>query len=567
VRFISKLTIGTKLNLFFFCILILFAGVMFTFVSIELEEGIKAAALEKAKSDLALGGRYLNEKYPGDWTVRDGLLYKGETKINDNYDLVDEIGQLTGGDTVTIFQGDTRVTTNVLKEDRQRAVGTKVSEKVANVVLKEGKTFYGEANVVGKFYQAAYEPLTNSSGEIIGIWYVGAPQSLIDTTLANVMKTFGVVLVGAILIALLFVAGFTRFLKKRLNAIATALMKAGEGDFTCTVNDRVQDEIGQISTHFNQMCQQLRQLVNQVSQTAQEVSMAAGNLSAGAEQISQATQHISQNISEVAAGTETQVHSVGSSLQAVQEISANAQHIAANAHDASVVATSAAEKATEGTASIENAIRQMDLIQHTMKQLSQVVQGLGERSQEIGQIIEVITSIADQTNLLALNAAIEAARAGDHGRGFAVVADEVRKLAEQSSQSAQQISLLISAIQQETVTAVEAMTTGSSEVTSGIQVVNAAGSSFTAIQSAIRDVAEKIQEVSAAAQQMTASTEQVVEVVSVISKIAGKSASRTQNVSAASEEQLASMQEITSSAISLSRISDQLLELTAKFRS
>jgi methyl-accepting chemotaxis protein len=565
VRFQPRLSLGSKLNLFFLTILLLLSCVVLFVVQSQLEKGIKAAALEKAKSDLALGYSYLDQKYPGEWAIRDGFLYKGDTKINDNYQLVDEIGRLTGGDTVTIFQGDTRVTTNVMK-DGQRAVGTKVSEQVANVVLKQGQSFLGEANVVGQLYQAAYQPIKNGSGEIIGIWYVGASQALIESTQASFMKIFGTVLTVAILLALLFVLWFTRRLKQRLAQISAALTRAGSGDFSHTIEDRVQDEIGLISSHYNRMCEELRVLIEQVSHTSQKVARSAENLSASAQQIRQATQDISENIAEVAAGVDTQVQSVEHSLQAVQAIAANAQRISANAHEVSAAAASAADQAEEGTATIHDAVRQMELIHETMNRLSRVVQGLGERSHEIGQIIEVITSLSDQTNLLALNAAIEAARAGEHGRGFAVVADEVRKLAEQSARSAQQIAQLIGAIRQETTSAVTAMEAGSSEVAEGIRVVNHAGTSFGHIRQSIREVAEKIQEVSAAAQQMSAGTDQVVQVVSGIAQIAASSAGKTQNVSAASEEQLASMEEITSSAFHLSAMSDELQKLTARFR-
>jgi methyl-accepting chemotaxis protein len=116
----------------------------------------------------------------------------------------------------------------------------------------------------------------------------------------------------------------------------------------------------------------------------------------------------------------------------------------------------------------------MRLIHDTVQDLSKVIRGLGERSKEIGEIVAVITKISSQTNLLALNAAIEAARAGEHGRGFAVVADEVRKLAEQSAQSAQQISELITHIQKETLNAVQSMDQATKEVQSGLDVVDSA---------------------------------------------------------------------------------------------
>jgi methyl-accepting chemotaxis protein len=208
----------------------------------------------------------------------------------------------------------------------------------------------------------------------------------------------------------------------------------------------------------------------------------------------------------------------------------------------------------------------MSSISNTVNDLAKVIKGLGDRSQEIGQIVEVITGIAQQTNLLALNAAIEAARAGEHGRGFAVVADEVRKLAEQSAESAQQITNLIGTIQADTSTAVNVMDSTIQEVSSGIGVVNTAGEAFNRIENLINTVAKQIQEVSAASQQMSVGAMQVVKAIDEISDVSEKTAAGTQNVSAAAQEQLASMEEISASSSSLSKMATELQTLVSRFK-
>ncbi|UFJ43328.1 methyl-accepting chemotaxis protein [Brevibacillus humidisoli] len=144
---------------------------------------------------------------------------------------------------------------------------------------------------------------------------------------------------------------------------------------------------------------------------------------------------------------------------------------------------------------MQTAIKQMNSIHRTMKDLAVVVNTLSDNTANIGQITQVITEITAQTNLLAHNAAIEAARAGEHGRGFAVVADEVRKLAEQAAASTQEIVQLIATIQEATSRAVELMETGTEEVTMGIEVVHTAGESFEQIQQSIRIVTTQIQQI------------------------------------------------------------------------
>ncbi len=208
---------------------------------------------------------------------------------------------------------------------------------------------------------------------------------------------------------------------------------------------------------------------------------------------------------------------------------------------------------------------QMASIEKTVSSSAQVVTKLGERSKEIGQIVDTISGIAGQTNLLALNAAIEAARAGEQGRGFAVVAEEVRKLAEQSQEAAKEIAILISEIQSETDKAVVAMSDGTREVKVGAEVVNSAGQSFKEIVLLVNEESAQIKEISAAIQQMAAGSQQIVASAHDIDRISKDAAAQTQTVSAATEEQSASMEEIAASSQALAKMAEELQTAVRKF--
>lgn len=345
-----------------------------------------------------------------------------------------------------------------------------------------------------------------------------------------------------------------------LQLLTSLAHRVSQGDLT---SEQIQlkstkDEVGQLGQAFNAMIANLKTLVQKVKETSEQVAASSQELASSSEQSSYASEEISTTIQSLASGAEQQVHSVKDTSTVIEEIFSSSRQIAVSTEITLTTVNDASEKANAGNNAVQTSIEQMGLINQNVTELENVIKNMGEHSNEIGQIVEAITSIAEQTNLLALNAAIEAARAGESGRGFAVVADEVRKLAEMSSESTKQISSLIHIIQTDTNKAVNSMELTTKEVQSGIELVNVAGNSFIQINDAISEVTRQIQEVSGSVQQMAAGTEHVIHSMEIVRTVANEAAAGTQNVSASTEEQLASTEEITASANSLSKMADDL---------
>lgn len=352
-----------------------------------------------------------------------------------------------------------------------------------------------------------------------------------------------------------------------LSLITNGIKKDENGYITINeISIQSKDEFGEIAQSINTLIKQVKEFVKQVSSSTGELSASSEELNASAEQSAQAANQVAQVIAGMASGAEKQMIAVDATDSIINKMSEGIQQIASSANTVSGTSEKSAGSAQKGTQAIETAISQMGNIESTVTRSAQVVTKLGERSHEIGQIVDTISGIAEQTNLLALNAAIEAARAGEQGRGFAVVAEEVRKLAEQSQEAAKHITGLITEIQKDTETAVIAMEEGTKEVGIGAAVVNDAGQAFEDIYRSINNVSAQMREISASLQQMANGTQQVVESVHEIDIISKDFSGQAQTVSAATEEQSATIEEIAASSQALAKMAADLTNAVNTFK-
>lgn len=361
------------------------------------------------------------------------------------------------------------------------------------------------------------------------------------------------------------------FMRKIITVPITTLSgnvnRLANGDLTIEpVDTKSKDEIGILITSFNKMIMDFRKMVSQVKDSAENVAAASEELTASAEQSAKASEMISLATQQAAAGSEDQLKGVSEAASSIEQMSAGIQQASASSMEVSRISENASKASENGMIAVEAVVKQMGEINETVNGLATIITGLGERSKEIGEIVVLITNISAQTNLLALNAAIEAARAGEHGKGFAVVADEVRKLAEQSAASAQQISQLIGDIQNETVSAVNSMDSGTAKVNEGIEKTKLVSDSFQEIEKAINQVTGNTQEVSATMEELSAASTQIVHAIEIVKETAETGAEMNESNSAITQEQLAAMEEISASATSLSQLSEELQQSVSKFR-
>lgn len=395
---------------------------------------------------------------------------------------------------------------------------------------------------------------------------VHEPMSEVMAAVFQSALATGVITLLAVLIALVSAYYVARNTVRPLEKLIFAAEQVARGDMTHRIDIHGVTEINKLTGAFNTMITALGTLVKKTSATAQTVTAASEELAASSGEVGKAAEEVAITIQNVAEGANKQVNLADNSAQTIKQMVEAIANTSKAAH-AVAAASEQSEKAAEnGSEQIGMAVVKMNQIQQDVSQATSKIHALGDKSRQIGQIVDVITGIAGQTNLLALNAAIEAARAGEQGRGFAVVADEVRKLAEQSEAAAREIATIIQAIQNETVETVSAIDKGGREVAVGVQVVESSGAAFKEIYDAVKNVREEVIRIVSLTDEQQRRSVQVEEAVHGIADAARLNAASAEQVAAASQEQNASVQEIAAASAGLAQMATELQQAVLKFR-
>ncbi|MGB1249209.1 MAG: methyl-accepting chemotaxis protein [Candidatus Promineifilaceae bacterium] len=310
-----------------------------------------------------------------------------------------------------------------------------------------------------------------------------------------------------------------------------------EGDLT--VEAQVSTDVtGAIADSFNFMIEQLREIISNVQTTSLQVSSAANEIQTTAEHL--------------VLGSESQATQIVDTTAAIDEMAVSIQQVSENSSLSTTISNQALASADKGASAVSNSLEGMGRIRQQVQATSKRIKRLGESSQEIGEIVQLIRGIAKRTSILSLNAAIQAARAGEAGRSFAVVAEEVERLAERASEATKQINDLTSAIQTEIAEAVTAMEATTEEVVTGTELNNEVATAFQEIQLVSKQLAEVIQSTSLATQQQARGSETIARSMNEISEITQQTAAGTKQA--------------TVSIGNLARLTDELRSSVSAFK-
>ena len=560
-----KVKLRGKILGIFISILILLSTLVLVTVYTEMKSLAFKDIEIQLNSSSNIGYSLLSQKYPGDWKVEGEKLYKGDKVINDDTDFVDTVKKDTGS-LSTIFLGDTRISTNVVDQEGKRAVGTKVSAKVATIVLNSGQEYVGEAIILNRLYQTKYIPIKDSKDKVIGIWFVGVDKASINNSIFNLMLKVVLINISVLILSIILVVIFVNSLRKNINIISMSLNSVSNGnlDGTCIVKSK--DEFAEIAEYVNSMILNLREIVQKLQGSSKMVDSSSSNLLAISNEMSSVSENIANSIQEVASGTGTQASDMMSITSLLSNFGKEIDLIAEKISNVNEASSSINTMASESNDGMETLINSIKKVRGAFEDFNTRFNALGINLNKVNEITSLLNDISDQTNLLALNAAIEAARAGEAGRGFSIVADEIRKLAEKSKESSQSINGLINEISTENKIIGESTDLMKVELNNQVTVINVATNSFRGILGAVSDVIPKVKSVNDSILIINKDKNIIIGKIESSSLVAEEVSASSEQIAAASEQLNASSEEVSATAHILNSMTKEILDISNKFK-
>lgn len=400
-------------------------------------------------------------------------------------------------------------------------------------------------------------------------WVIGASTYLADFNkpAESILKLTMIVIGVAIIIGILVIWQYASSMVKPINRVVQAMERFAEGDLTQeSMSIRSKDEIGKLANAMNQMQSKLKDMIHNIAQASDLINTSSKELSQSANEVNMGAEQVAITMNELASGAEGQAHHSNELTSLMERFTADLRETNQYGEHIHQSSFEVLGLTNEGSQLMTSSNSQMKKIDSIVQNAVEKVKNLDAQAQEISKLVVVIKDIANQTNLLALNAAIEAARAGEHGKGFAVVADEVRKLAEQVGYSVNDITTIVTNIQQDFDVVTSSLEDGYQEVKDGTTQIKATSETFTTISDSINDVVESVQLISKNLSKVTDDGQKMNSAIQEIAAVAEESAAGVEQTTATTEQTSSSMEVMAGKSAQLSTLAIELKTLVAQFK-
>lgn len=543
----SAAGIGKRLAVFSLVILVLALGITWIASSYISGEMLKLEMEERGRDNVRLLASQLGALFAEDASRRELEEVAGDLAMSDNQRLA--VYDQRGAEVFAYSLG---------------AISDDTWEELVDVGREESDAVVSRFEQAGsREYLVTGAPLAGSEGWTV--WRIDLPE-ISFYVLWRLSPTMLLLLFIGLGIAAYLTLLMTRNISDPIKSLVKTCRVVATGDLSVEVAVDSLDDLGELSGSYAEMLRSLRHISSELRETSGEVSDGAINIVAVSEEIMAAIEELNALVQDLSGQIEHEVDQIKNVEEIMGGVAETISMSHAKASQSFEISQDAEKLVMEGREHAHEAVEKIADFKDILDETMDAILSLGESSQKIGTIVEIITRIADQTNLLALNAAIEAARVPEFGKGFAVVADEVKKLAREAAGSAQRIHDLVRVIQNDVETAKSLMEKGTMGMYVGMETVERTDTSLLSIADVVNRMARMVESIAEASSRELDESEKLADSLDSMKTQVESTAEAYEEIGASSEEQTAVTTELTGTAERLSEIAKKLQEMVAHFK-